>query len=372
MKKLLCIILAIAMVASTFAIVASAYSWNDPDCLTVEEGIDMWMFDNDEEMPETFRYYFLMPDGTNGERGDNPELESNGNFAPTWYKLTTTGELATSTAGIYWWDSGVADPAAWIGYIASGSDEDDPNIYYANVPVDVTTIVWNNAVDGGLDETDPIYKCAAQSVNIGSEYYDVGESPNYPDGTESFNNMIFVIDPDLVMKSDASEQMTCGGEWYYYYGKGCYGFTADGSEADCLRDDHYDESGNHVIPDVQKPTAPEFIETQPEATEPEATEPEATEPEATQPEATEPETKPVAPTQPPQPTQPEVKYEIGDVDGDGRVDIVDVSEIQLHLAGVKTLSSSSLAAADANGDGDVNIIDATHIQRFLAKLIKKL
>ena len=365
MKKLLSIILAIVMVASTFAVVASAYSWDDPDILTVDEALDLYEFDWGER-PETNKYYFLMPDGTNGEKGDNPELESNGKYAPTWYKLTTTGELATSTAGIYWWDSGVADPAAWIGYIASGSEECDPNIYYANVPVDVTTIVWNNAVDGGLDETDPIYKCAAQSVNIGSEYYDAGESPNYPDGTESFDGMIFVIDPDLVMKADASDQMTCGGEWYYYYGNGCYGFTADGSEADCLRDDHHDENGNHIFPEVVKPTAPATND-QP-ATEPEPTEPEPTQPEPTQPEPTEPE-----PTEP-EPTEPEPteKYELGDVDGDGLVSIVDVSEIQLHLANVKTLDKASLAAADANGDGKVDIMDATHIQRFLAKLIKEL
>lgn len=326
MKKLLCIILAIVMVASTFAIVASAYSWSDPDCLTVEEGIDMWMFDNDKEMPERHRYYFLMPDGTNGERGDNAEGEAFGQFAPTWYIPMSTGQLSTSTAGIYWWGTKVADPAAWIGYLPSGEDENDPNIYYADVPVAVSTIVWNNAVDGGTDETAPIYKCAAQTINIPCEYYDPGESPNYPNGTESFDNMIFVVDPDVISKSDASEKQTCGGEWYYYYGNGCYGFTEGGSEADCLRDDHYDANGNHVIPEVHKPTAPEIVE-------------------------------------------PEL---LGDVDGDGLVDIVDVSEIQLHLASLQTLDSKALAAADANRDGEVNILDATQIQRLLAKLIKEL
>jgi hypothetical protein len=80
----------------------------------------------------------------------------------------------------------------------------------------------------------------------------------------------------------------------------------------------------------------------------------------------------VAPEIPSEPTQPADKYEIGDVDGDGLVSIVDVSAIQLHLANVETLDQSGLAAADANGDGDVNILDATHIQRFLAKLITEL
>ena len=62
----------------------------------------------------------------------------------------------------------------------------------------------------------------------------------------------------------------------------------------------------------------------------------------------------------------------GDVNGDGTVNINDATDIQRHLAELKTLTDSDLAAADTNGDGKVNINDATHLQRFLAELIPAL
>ena len=62
----------------------------------------------------------------------------------------------------------------------------------------------------------------------------------------------------------------------------------------------------------------------------------------------------------------------GDVNGDGTVNINDATDIQRHLAELKTLTDSELAAADTNGDGKVNINDATHLQRFLAELIPAL
>ena len=288
MKKLISLALVLCMVLSCFAVSASAYGWTDPDIYTVDEAVEEHEFIYGEEVP-TNRYYFLMPNGSNGDLGDDDSVDPEtgepvghpGEYAKTWYIPMADGTLSTQTAGIYWWESEVADPAAWVGYLPSGEDAADPNVYYADVPQAVTTIIWNNAVDGGMDETDPIYYCAAQSINIPCEYYDPGESPNYPDGTESFDNMIFVVDPDLVSINELSLKQTCGGEWYYYYGNGCYGFTKDGTEADCLRDDHYDANGNHVVPKAEKPTAAPV--TEPPATEPPVTEPPVTEPPVTEP-----------------------------------------------------------------------------------------
>lgn len=80
----------------------------------------------------------------------------------------------------------------------------------------------------------------------------------------------------------------------------------------------------------------------------------------------------VAPTEP-LPTPPEVStYEKGDANKDGRVNIIDATTIQKHLAQLITLDESNLVLADANGDGRVNILDATHIQKFLAQLIPNL
>ncbi len=239
------------MVFSYFTVSVSAYSWDEPDILTVDQAVEDYELTYAEEVP-TNRYYLLMPNGHNGDLGD--DVSHLGEYAPTWYMEMDDGTPATSTPGIYWWDSGVVDPAAWIGYLPSGVDENDPDVYYADVPEAVTTIIWNNGVDGGMDDTDPKYFCCAQSVNIPSEYYDAGESPNYPDGTDSYDNMIYVIDPDLISIHELSGRQTCGGEWYYYYGNGCYGFEKNGSYADCLRDDHYDENGNHIAVETVDPT----------------------------------------------------------------------------------------------------------------------
>ena len=325
MKRTISILLAAIMLVSCAVISVSAYSWNDADVKTVEQAVEDFRADYEllygKEL-QTYRYYFLMPNGSNGDLGDDPTLESNGKFAPSWYNEMT------ETAGIYWWDTKILDPSAWIGYIGMKGDAED--VYYADVPTFVTGIVWNNGVDGGKDDTQPQFYKAAQSADIGSEYYDAGESDNYPDGTENFDNMIYVIDPDKVSKSDYSGMLTCGGEWYYYYGNGCYGFTPDGTEADCLRDDHHDADGNHVIP-VHDPI--------PEAQKPE-----------------------------PLPT-----YIIGDVDNDGAVSIMDATEIQMVLAMVKEWAYEGAdKAADVDEDGTPSVMDATEIQLWCAQLIPTL
>ena len=58
---------------------------------------------------------------------------------------------------------------------------------------------------------------------------------------------------------------------------------------------------------------------------------------------------------------------IGDVNGDGYININDVTAIQTHIANIMTLTSDQLAVADANGDGVVDINDATHLQKYLAE-----
>ena len=58
---------------------------------------------------------------------------------------------------------------------------------------------------------------------------------------------------------------------------------------------------------------------------------------------------------------------LGDVDGDGRISILDVSLIQRELVGLPT-SAYIEEAADADGDGEVTILDTTAIQRWLARL----
>lgn len=65
-------------------------------------------------------------------------------------------------------------------------------------------------------------------------------------------------------------------------------------------------------------------------------------------------------------------YIFGDVNGDGKVSILDATEIQKHLAELSSLNTNQLSVADVNGDGKISILDATQIQKYLAELIPSL
>ena len=67
-----------------------------------------------------------------------------------------------------------------------------------------------------------------------------------------------------------------------------------------------------------------------------------------------------------------IEYILGDVNGDGNVNIMDATEIQRHIAQLSTIPEDRLSCADANKDSQVNIMDATQIQRFIAQLIPEL
>ncbi len=63
---------------------------------------------------------------------------------------------------------------------------------------------------------------------------------------------------------------------------------------------------------------------------------------------------------------------LGDVDGNGKVTILDATEIQRHLAELTVIDDERLKYADTDKNGKVTIMDATQIQRFLAELIPEL
>jgi len=124
-----------------------------------------------------------------------------------------------------------------------------------------------------------------------------------------------------------------------------------------------------------KPTEPP---TQPALpTEPETQTTETTEPDTT---ATSP-TETVAETEPSEvttaetssaeatTTAPAVKFDMGDVTLDGKLNIKDVTAIQKHLAKIVYLEGYALDVADYDLNGKLNIKDATTIQKVLAGLI---
>lgn len=57
---------------------------------------------------------------------------------------------------------------------------------------------------------------------------------------------------------------------------------------------------------------------------------------------------------------------IGDVSGDGVVDITDVTYLQLYVAEQYNFSEAQLIAGDVNNDGIVDITDSTLTQLIIA------
>ena len=227
MKKLLSIILAVSMLITTSAIGASA----------ILEPTGEYTPDADIE---TNRYYFYMPQ--------------------EWYNEYT------DTAGVYWWDgtdacgavNGSGRDVRWPGYKAKASDED--NIFYIDCPKDVPIILWNNYLDGGENTSADKYTKAVQTVDLPVQYYCEGDNELYDDlddgnffanmekslfGDKSalgeyadnffieeddgfgisftFDNMIYVVDPDMTSVNHFNGKITYVGNWYFYYGNGEYG-----------------------------------------------------------------------------------------------------------------------------------------------------
>ncbi|MBQ7385204.1 MAG: hypothetical protein IJW04_01720 [Ruminococcus sp.] len=83
-------------------------------------------------------------------------------------------------------------------------------------------------------------------------------------------------------------------------------------------------------------------------------------------EPTEGETQPDPTTRP---TAPELKYDLGDVNRDGKLNIRDATLIQKYIAKIASLDDEQILLADYKPDGKVNIKDATLIQKKIANLL---
>ena len=65
-------------------------------------------------------------------------------------------------------------------------------------------------------------------------------------------------------------------------------------------------------------------------------------------------------------------YLLGDVDGDGKVTILDAAMIQKYAAKLITLQDVQIKAADTNADSRISVSDATKIQKYVARMIDTL
>ena len=63
------------------------------------------------------------------------------------------------------------------------------------------------------------------------------------------------------------------------------------------------------------------------------------------------------------PTEPAIMK--GDVSGDGKISLIDMSYVEMHIRGQRTLTGNNLKAADVSGDGNVSLIDMSYIEMHI-------
>ena len=245
-KKLISIILSCVLVASLAVVgVVSVSAAIDNDGRYVPS----------KGVTETNRIYFLMPESWKSKK------------------------FNASDAGAYWWNGadaceskdGTVKGAPWPGYKMQVYDA-DANIFYLDLPADAPNIIFNNYLNGGEKTTDKSgnvtyqfskeqFEAAAQTKDMTCQYYSAGDDDYYDnmlDGefwtkaeeavegndksflgnfkdnffieTENelgismtFDNMIFVIDPENYDVNELSGKLSYGGNFYFLYGKNADG-----------------------------------------------------------------------------------------------------------------------------------------------------
>lgn len=212
-KKVISLLLAVMLTAAMIVVAAISVSADTDD-----EGSYV-----PSEGTETYHIYFCKPDDWENKY--------------------------TSDAGVYW-ENGSDTPSAWPGYSARNADI--KNVYCSDVPTDVDKVIWNNALKGTDDPTNPEYKLAYRTTDINFKGYEKGESDYYPNGVESFDNMIYIINPEFTSENDKDE-LFFAGEWFYYYGNGEYGNAP--KKADLKAGDYYGKDG--VFPTEYNPSGEE-------------------------------------------------------------------------------------------------------------------
>ncbi len=230
-KKLFSLLLAAVLTFSvaTVAVVGASAALDENGAYVPSEGVE-----------ETHRYYFAMPQEWENEH--------------------------TTAAGAYWWSGwdacgaldGSGGTTVWPGYKAQVAEGDVDNLFYMDISTDVPVIIWNNFLDGGEDTTQEIFTKAVQTVDQTASYYSEGDAElfdNLDDGmffanmeesllgdkealgdfadnffideewgiSFNFDNMIYIVNPDLTVAHPVHGKLTYGGEWHFYYGDGTYG-----------------------------------------------------------------------------------------------------------------------------------------------------
>lgn len=229
MKKAVCIMLSVVLVVSAATAAVNAEIINKGGMKFVQEAVDRAR--ESGQVFETNRVYMKMPSEWYSEYGV---------YQGKYY------------ASIYWWEA-TAAPDEYPGYRMM-TDNYQQGVYYADVPDDVSAVVWGNgfrALEPEHFTQKDMETAFTADVNIeGAEPYDYETIPEGTADPYSFDGYIYVI--DSAEDSPFSEKIYYTGSWYAYYGEGCYGSYAQNSDHftsvsdNCLNPDHFDADGNHI------------------------------------------------------------------------------------------------------------------------------
>lgn len=66
---------------------------------------------------------------------------------------------------------------------------------------------------------------------------------------------------------------------------------------------------------------------------------------------------------------PDTEFDLGDINRDGHISILDVTELQKYLVGIVPFASEQILLADYDGDGVLTISDATMLQKHIAGIL---
>lgn len=276
-----------------------------------------------EEGESTNRYYFAMPN--------------------TWRNKYT------DTAGVYFVPTAETcgfvegkEPISWPGYKAyfDGYKSYAYSIYYVNCPTDIEFIVWNNYIKSGATDDTAMSDAEKQSDGVNTEFcslydYDIYDAEWFAEMEESYNgdkkalgsyadnffydeeygsgfsfnfdNMIYVVPQNADSENSSVTGIeTYKGNWYFFYGEDEYGTYPTREESE-KNNTLYSLCPYAVIDDGG----------------------------------------------------------IGDVDGNGVLDVSDATTIQKYLAGLIELTDRQRRVADVDKTGVVDIFDATAIKYLL-------
>ena len=316
MKKILCILLAVMLVASVAVVSAGAYNTDGDFTKLSPEGYkpsDSYTVDKNTPYSE---------DAVKECGGSLDDTQTIYFHAPEdWANEFNTFEGPDDSepymhACAYWWSgTGSKWPdgseVKWVGYQAHLVDKEN-RIYAIKMPNSGSPmVIMNNGVNAGMDKTAPFFKYGRQIMDTNVEGAYPGDYDTLPEGSiheEDFDGCILTVDYSVSTKNPLTGFDNYGYKWYIYYGDGHYGCVAQTSEnfkgiaEECQNPEHHHAKR-------------------------------------------------------------------GDPNNDQEIDVLDAEAIQLYLVrDTKKLGVFDKLAADVDLDGYVSIVDATRIQRYAAGL----